>query len=137
MFCLVFCISIWKSVVCSLLVILRLLDFTLCLRRRSLPNQLFQKKSHIRPVAKIRKPPLVSVRAPFTQRAHHNSKQTTSYNFVCFFFPVHSQPGSGQGSPCGLDQVPSPQSLISSSSTPLVKNEQNQVGVYMCCCFLT
>lgn len=39
---------------------------------------------------------------------------------------VHSQPGSGQGSPCGLDQVPSPQSLISSSSTALVKNEQNQ-----------
>ncbi|KAM9858254.1 MLX-interacting protein [Aulostomus maculatus] len=39
---------------------------------------------------------------------------------------VHSQPGSGQGSPCSLDQVPSPQSLISSSSTPLVKNEQNQ-----------
>ncbi|XP_039659398.1 MLX-interacting protein isoform X2 [Perca fluviatilis] len=31
----------------------------------------------------------------------------------------HSQPGSSQGSPCGLDQVPSPQSLISSSSTPL------------------
>ncbi|XP_059193095.1 MLX-interacting protein isoform X2 [Centropristis striata] len=39
---------------------------------------------------------------------------------------VHSQPGSGQQSPCGLDQVPSPQSLISSSSTSLVKNEQNQ-----------
>ncbi|KAM7391955.1 hypothetical protein PAMP_022601 [Pampus punctatissimus] len=37
----------------------------------------------------------------------------------------HSQPGSGQGSPCALDQVPSPQSLISSSK-PLVKNEQNQ-----------
>uniref|UniRef100_A0A8P4FYN2 BHLH domain-containing protein n=1 Tax=Dicentrarchus labrax TaxID=13489 RepID=A0A8P4FYN2_DICLA len=39
---------------------------------------------------------------------------------------LHSQPGSGQGSPCAFDQVPSPQSLISSSSTPLVKNEQNQ-----------
>lgn len=39
---------------------------------------------------------------------------------------VHSQPGSSQGSPCGLDQVPSPQSLISGSSTPLVKNEQKQ-----------
>ncbi|KAI3372832.1 hypothetical protein L3Q82_023281 [Scortum barcoo] len=39
---------------------------------------------------------------------------------------VHSQPGSGQGSPHGLDQVPSPQSLIITSSTPLVKNEQNQ-----------
>ncbi|XP_074493953.1 MLX-interacting protein isoform X1 [Sebastes fasciatus] len=37
-----------------------------------------------------------------------------------------SQPVSGQGSPLGLDQVPSPQSLISSSSTPLVKSEQNQ-----------
>ncbi|XP_029295853.1 MLX-interacting protein isoform X2 [Cottoperca gobio] len=33
-----------------------------------------------------------------------------------------SQPGS----PCGLDQVHSPQSLINSSSTPLVKTEQNQ-----------
>ncbi|XP_056233426.1 MLX-interacting protein isoform X3 [Seriola aureovittata] len=38
---------------------------------------------------------------------------------------VHSQPGSGQGSTCVLDQVPSPQSLIS-SSTSLVKNEQNR-----------
>ncbi|XP_070690370.1 MLX-interacting protein-like isoform X1 [Pempheris klunzingeri] len=38
----------------------------------------------------------------------------------------HSQPGSGKGSALGLDQVPSPQSLISSNSTPLVKNEQNQ-----------
>ncbi|CAK6966467.1 MLX-interacting protein isoform X2 [Scomber scombrus] len=38
----------------------------------------------------------------------------------------HNQSGSSQGSPCALDQVPSPQSLISSSSTPLVKNEQNQ-----------
>ncbi|XP_074525631.1 MLX-interacting protein isoform X2 [Halichoeres trimaculatus] len=38
---------------------------------------------------------------------------------------VHSQSGSSQGSPCGLDQVPSPQALISSSA-PLVKNEQNQ-----------
>ncbi|XP_068559745.1 MLX-interacting protein isoform X1 [Cebidichthys violaceus] len=38
----------------------------------------------------------------------------------------HSQSGSGQGSPHGLDQVPSPQSLISSSTTPLEKNEQNQ-----------
>ncbi|XP_056275449.1 MLX-interacting protein isoform X2 [Pseudoliparis swirei] len=37
----------------------------------------------------------------------------------------HSQPGSSEGSPHGLDQVPSPQSLIS-STTPLVKNEQNQ-----------
>uniref|UniRef100_A0A8C2X8J6 MLX interacting protein n=1 Tax=Cyclopterus lumpus TaxID=8103 RepID=A0A8C2X8J6_CYCLU len=43
------------------------------------------------------------------------------------FFPGHSQPGSAEGSPHGLDQVPSPQSLIISSSTiPLVKNEQNQ-----------
>nr|XP_020458170.1 MLX-interacting protein isoform X1 [Monopterus albus] len=39
---------------------------------------------------------------------------------------AHSQSGSGPGSPCGvLDQVHSPQSLIS-SSTALVKNEQNQ-----------
>lgn len=41
---------------------------------------------------------------------------------------VPNQPQSGQGSPCGLDQVPSPQSLISSSSSPvLVKNEQPQI----------
>lgn len=46
-----------------------------------------------------------------------------------FVFPGHHQPGSGQGSPCGLDPVPSPQSLI--SSTPLVKNEQNQVCLYL------
>eukprot|EP00066_Takifugu_rubripes_P024700 XP_011613966.1 PREDICTED: MLX-interacting protein [Takifugu rubripes] len=39
---------------------------------------------------------------------------------------VQGQPGSDEGSPCGLDQVPSPGSLISSSSTPLVKNEQKQ-----------
>ncbi|KAI4820629.1 hypothetical protein KUCAC02_028601 [Chaenocephalus aceratus] len=38
----------------------------------------------------------------------------------------HSQPESGQGSPCGLDQAPSPQSLISSSTVTLVKIEQNQ-----------
>ncbi|XP_023199589.1 MLX-interacting protein isoform X2 [Xiphophorus maculatus] len=37
-----------------------------------------------------------------------------------------SQTGSSQGSPCGLDQVPSPQSIISSSSKPLVKSEHNQ-----------
>lgn len=63
--------------------------------------------------------------------------QTHNLLQVCFFFPGHSQPGSSQGSPCGLDQVPSPQSLISSSSTPLVKNEQNQVCVCVCLCFLT
>ncbi|XP_076006909.1 MLX-interacting protein [Genypterus blacodes] len=39
---------------------------------------------------------------------------------------VHSQPGSGQGSPCGSDQVPSPQSPLSSSSTSLTKNEPGQ-----------
>ncbi|XP_033828925.1 MLX-interacting protein isoform X2 [Periophthalmus magnuspinnatus] len=37
---------------------------------------------------------------------------------------VLSRPASG--SPCGLDQVPSPQSSISSSGSPLVKNEQHQ-----------
>ncbi|KAM8887233.1 MLX-interacting protein isoform 2-T2 [Spinachia spinachia] len=37
-----------------------------------------------------------------------------------------SQPGSGHGSPHGLDRVSSPQSLISSSTMPLVKDEQNQ-----------
>uniref|UniRef100_G3NZH6 MLX interacting protein n=1 Tax=Gasterosteus aculeatus aculeatus TaxID=481459 RepID=G3NZH6_GASAC len=38
----------------------------------------------------------------------------------------HSQAASGQGSPLGLDQVSSPQSLNSRTATPLVKNEQNQ-----------
>lgn len=44
------------------------------------------------------------------------------------FFAGHSKPGSDRGSPCRLDQVPSPASLIGSSCTPLVKNEQKQVG---------
>lgn len=114
----------------------RVLDFTLCLKHRSLPSQLSPKKSLILPAAKIRKPPLVLVRVVHsTQKVHHNSKPTTCYKFVCLFvcfvFPVQSQPGSGQGSPQGLDQVPSPQSLISGSSTPLVKNEPNQVCVYV------
>ncbi|KAM4616552.1 MLX-interacting protein [Polymixia lowei] len=38
---------------------------------------------------------------------------------------VQSQQGSGRGSPCGSDQVPSPQSPLS-SSTALTKNEANQ-----------
>ncbi|XP_014894485.1 MLX-interacting protein isoform X2 [Poecilia latipinna] len=38
----------------------------------------------------------------------------------------HSQTGSSQGSPCGLDQVPSPQSIIGGSSKPLIKSEHNQ-----------
>ncbi|XP_077378677.1 MLX-interacting protein isoform X2 [Festucalex cinctus] len=33
---------------------------------------------------------------------------------------VQGQPGTGQGSPCALDQVPSPPSLISSSTTPQI-----------------
>uniref|UniRef100_A0A3P9QA73 MLX interacting protein n=1 Tax=Poecilia reticulata TaxID=8081 RepID=A0A3P9QA73_POERE len=41
-------------------------------------------------------------------------------------FNCHSQTGSSQGSPCGLDQVPSPQSIIGGSSKPLVKSEHNQ-----------
>ncbi|XP_034068355.1 MLX-interacting protein isoform X4 [Gymnodraco acuticeps] len=49
---------------------------------------------------------------------HKNQKASSSAG--------HSQPESGQGSPCGLDQAPSPQSLISSSTVTLVKIEQNQ-----------
>lgn len=48
-----------------------------------------------------------------------------------FYCAVQGQPGSDEGSPCGLDQVPSPGSLIS-SSTPLVKDEQKQVGSLPC-----
>uniref|UniRef100_A0A672YGU6 BHLH domain-containing protein n=1 Tax=Sphaeramia orbicularis TaxID=375764 RepID=A0A672YGU6_9TELE len=51
------------------------------------------------------------------------SAQRLMFFFLC---AVHNQSGTGQGSQCGLDQVPSPQSLISSTTTPLVKNEQNQ-----------
>uniref|UniRef100_A0A3Q2TY21 MLX interacting protein n=1 Tax=Fundulus heteroclitus TaxID=8078 RepID=A0A3Q2TY21_FUNHE len=47
-------------------------------------------------------------------------------NNKCFFSVGPSQPGSSQGSPCGFDQVPSPQSIISSTSKRLVKNEHNQ-----------
>uniref|UniRef100_A0A1A8FPV2 MLX interacting protein n=1 Tax=Nothobranchius korthausae TaxID=1143690 RepID=A0A1A8FPV2_9TELE len=43
---------------------------------------------------------------------------------------VHSSPGSSQGSPHGLDQVPSPQSVISSCSV-LIKNEYKQIQVQM------
>lgn len=67
-----------------------------------------------------------SVGENFTQTTHHNSQPTNQLFQVCFF-PAHSQPGSGQGSPCGFDQVPSSQSL--SSSTALVKNE-HQVCVF-------
>ncbi|CAB1321880.1 unnamed protein product, partial [Coregonus sp. 'balchen'] len=38
----------------------------------------------------------------------------------------HEERGSGQGSPCGSEQVSSPQSPLSSSSTALSKNESNQ-----------
>ncbi|XP_037536308.1 MLX-interacting protein [Nematolebias whitei] len=46
----------------------------------------------------------------------HSQKETSS---------VHNQQETSQGSPCGFDQVPSPQSIIISSSA-LVKNEYNQ-----------
>ncbi|XP_054630242.1 MLX-interacting protein isoform X2 [Dunckerocampus dactyliophorus] len=39
---------------------------------------------------------------------------------------VQGQPGSGQGSPCSFDQVPSPQSLISSSTTPQSQRRAHQ-----------
>lgn len=58
----------------SLFRYLRLLDFMLYLRHRSLPSRLSPKKSLILPSAKIRKPPLVSVRVCSTQKAHENSK---------------------------------------------------------------
>uniref|UniRef100_A0A8C8M3C6 BHLH domain-containing protein n=1 Tax=Oncorhynchus tshawytscha TaxID=74940 RepID=A0A8C8M3C6_ONCTS len=38
----------------------------------------------------------------------------------------HEECGSGQGSPCGSEQVSSPKSPLSSSSTALSKNESNQ-----------
>lgn len=44
-----------------------------------------------------------------------------------FCYAVQGQPGSDEGSPCGLDQVPSPGSL-----TPMVKDEQKQVGSLPC-----
>uniref|UniRef100_A0A3B4Z6T4 MLX-interacting protein-like n=1 Tax=Stegastes partitus TaxID=144197 RepID=A0A3B4Z6T4_9TELE len=61
-----------------------------------------------------------------TEHHHHSFIFLYQLELQHLYFTVDkSQPGSGQGSPCGLDQVPSPQSLIS-SSTALVKNEQNQ-----------
>ncbi|XP_035021761.2 MLX-interacting protein isoform X2 [Hippoglossus stenolepis] len=53
------------------------------------------------------------------------SCSSTSKNQEASSSAVHSQPGPGQGTSCVLDQVPSPQSLIT-SRTGLVKNEQNQ-----------
>ncbi|XP_020345599.1 MLX-interacting protein isoform X1 [Oncorhynchus kisutch] len=38
----------------------------------------------------------------------------------------HEERGSGQGSPCGSEQVSSPKSPLSSNSTALSKNESNQ-----------
>lgn len=38
----------------------------------------------------------------------------------------HGQSAASQGSPCGLDKVPSPQSIIITSSKPLIKSEHNQ-----------
>ncbi|CAL1616611.1 unnamed protein product [Knipowitschia caucasica] len=62
-----------------------------------------------------------------------NSPQPLIQNDNCFSSPQSSraspstvQSHSGSGSPCGLDQEPSPQSSISSSSSALVKNEQHQ-----------
>lgn len=76
----------------------------------------------------------VGENSAFHLRACHVSKCSTLKKvwFYLLCFSVHSQPASGQGSPCVLDQVPSPQPLIS-SSTSLIKNEQNQVC--FCSCF--
>lgn len=70
-------------------------------------------------------------RWPAPQRAI-GSPNEPSFNIRTFFYAVQGKPGSDEGSPCGLDPPPSPGSLISSSSTPLVKNEQKQVGALPC-----
>lgn len=58
----------------------------------------------------------------------HRVGELLRMNSRVFFSAGHGQPGASQGSPCGLDKVPSPQSIISSSK-PLVKSEHNQVRV--------
>ena len=115
---------------------LRPLDFTSCLSRRRLNSRMSLKRSHILQAARIRKLPLVLVRNLSNRNALRSASalrlQVHYFMKGLFVFLVHSQPGSSQGSSCGLDQVPSPQSLISNSSNTLVKNEHSQV----CVCLL-
>uniref|UniRef100_A0A8C6PZW0 MLX interacting protein n=1 Tax=Nothobranchius furzeri TaxID=105023 RepID=A0A8C6PZW0_NOTFU len=85
-------------------------------------------KSHFLLVKTIRRRPPVAVRFISKMKTSQDLKLATSVkpcvSFCCFFL-VHSNPGSSQGSPHGLDQVPSPQSIISSCSV-LIKNEYKQ-----------
>ncbi|XP_060894913.1 MLX-interacting protein isoform X1 [Labrus mixtus] len=69
---------------------------------------------------------VVSQQSPQTIVHKEKSYPSSRKNQKASSSVVHRQPGSGQGSPCRLDQVPSPQALISSCSTALVKNEHNQ-----------
>lgn len=104
---------------------LRLLGTELCLEHKRLPSQLSPRK--VLRAAKAKKMRLVLVSADL-QRATVSPDELSCNTRAFPFFAGHSKAGSDRGSPCGLDQVPSPASLISSSCTPLVKNEQKQVG---------
>lgn len=61
----------------------RLPDFTLYLTRKRLPSQSFPKRSLILPAAKIKKPPIVTVRAHSGQKGPGISKPTTN-KLICF-----------------------------------------------------
>ncbi|XP_029999724.1 MLX-interacting protein isoform X2 [Sphaeramia orbicularis] len=76
------------------------------------------RSSGFRVASQIQKSPLPIIPKKICSSSRKNQKPSSGV--------VHNQSGTGQGSQCGLDQVPSPQSLISSTTTPLVKNEQNQ-----------
>lgn len=104
---------------------LRLQDFMSCLRRRSLLSRLSPNRRLTLLAAKTRNYPQVSVRVHPALIAPHYT--ITHHLFKCLYYilPGHNQPGSAHGSPCSIDQVPSP----GSSSSPLIKNEQNQVCV--------
>uniref|UniRef100_A0A3P8W2K4 MLX interacting protein n=1 Tax=Cynoglossus semilaevis TaxID=244447 RepID=A0A3P8W2K4_CYNSE len=95
---------------------------------QNLINPLSQIRSLVLPIGKvpISPPPLVRVHSP--SRVYLSFKTITfCQQVVSFFFacPASNQPPPGSGVSCVLDQIPSSQSLIS-SSTALVKSEQNQ-----------
>lgn len=104
----------------------RLLVFTYCLTQKS-PQPIVPKET-----SSSRDSPKAPSSVGETPVHPESTSSLKAHNLfqVFFFFPGHSQPGSSEGSPHGLDQVPSPQSLIS-STTPLVKNEQNQVCLFI------
>lgn len=89
-------------------------------------------RSSLRRAAKVPNIHQVPVSAGLLCRERLEVQTSAALKKEPFCDAAQGQPGSDEGSPCGLDQVPSPGSLISSSSTPLIKNEQKQVGSLPC-----